>query len=122
MILLNNFYNVTELTHETARLNAVITINPGHDIFKGHFPDQPVVPGVCMVQIVKELMEQYTDKKLVLSKGHQLKFLQLLVPVADEAIQVNISWSENNSEYNITADFRKNNEAAFKMAGLFIPR
>lgn len=120
MILLNSFYTVTELNNETNKLNAVIEINPGHEIFQGHFPGQPVVPGVCMVQIVKELMEQLTGKNLLFSKGHQLKFLQLIVPIKEEAIQVHISWNLEGAQYHTTADFKRNNEAAFKLSGIFL--
>lgn len=119
MILLNSFYTVTELDSEANKLNAVIEIDPAHEIFKGHFPNQPVVPGVCMVQIVKELMEQLTNKKLLFSKGHQLKFLQLIVPAKEEAIQVHISWNQEGAQYHTTADFKRNNETAFKLSGIF---
>lgn len=120
MILLNSFYTITEQNSDIDKVNAIIRIDPSHGIFQGHFPGQPVVPGVCMVQIVKELMEQRTGKKLLFSKGHQLKFLQLLVPVADEAIQVNISWTADEEDRYLTnADFKRNNEAAFKLSGIF---
>ncbi len=120
MILLNSFYTITEYNNENNKLNAVIGINPGHEIFQGHFPGQPVVPGVCMVQIVKELMEQQTGKQLLFSKGHQLKFLQLMVPTKEEAIQVNISWNQEGLQYHTSADFKKNNEATFKLNGIFL--
>ena len=119
MILLNNFYTLSELSNEENKLHAVIHIHPEHEIFKGHFPDQPVVPGVCMVQIVKELLEQLMQKKLLFSKGHQIKFLQLLVPAKEDAIQVNISWKEEDYQYHVQADFKKNNEAVFKLSGIF---
>lgn len=119
MILLNNFYTISELSNEENKLHAIIHIEPGHEIFKGHFPDQPVVPGVCMVQIVKELLEQLMQKKLLFSKGHQIKFLQLLVPAKEDAIQVNISWKEEDNQYHVQADFKKNNEAVFKLSGIF---
>jgi hypothetical protein len=72
-----------------------------------------------MVQIVKELLEQMIQKKLLFSKGHQIKFLQLLVPVKEDAIQVNISWKEEDTQYPVQADFKKNNEAIFKLSGIF---
>lgn len=119
MILLNKFYTVLEQTHEESNLQALIRINPEHEIFKGHFPGQPVVPGVCMVQIVKELLEQFSGKKLLFSKGSQLKFLQLLIPENAGHIQVSISWKEEDNGYLTNADFKRNNEAVFKLSGTF---
>lgn len=119
MILLNSFYTISEITVEDGKLHAVIHINPEHNIFEGHFPGQPVVPGVCMVQIVKELMERATEQKLTFSTGHQIKFLQLLVPAKEDAIKVTISWKEEEHTYPVTADFKKNDEAVFKLSGLF---
>ena len=118
-MLLNNFYTITGLAQEENRLQASICINPAHDIFKGHFPNQPVVPGVCMVQIIKELLEKATGKSLLFSKGSQLKFLRLLVPAAEETVQVNISWNQEETGYLTQADFKKDTEAIFKLSGLF---
>ncbi|WP_118951478.1 hotdog family protein [Taibaiella helva] len=101
------------------QLKAGIHIDPEHDIFRGHFPGQPVVPGVCMVQIVKELLEQQTGRRLLFRKGHQLKFLQLLIPAAADEIEVNLAWKEEDGQYPCTADFKRNGEAIFKLSGLF---
>ena len=47
--LLPNFYKVTHSEHinETDWVVQVM-LNPQHAIYSGHFPQQPVVPGVCM--------------------------------------------------------------------------
>ena len=46
--LLPNFYKVTHSEHinETDWVVQVM-LNPQHAIYNGHFPQQPVVPGVC---------------------------------------------------------------------------
>ena len=46
--LLPNFYKVTHSEHinETDWVVQVM-LNPQHAIYSGHFPQQPVVPGVC---------------------------------------------------------------------------
>ena len=82
-MLLNNFYTVDELTKSENELQASIQFHPEHEIFEGHFPGQPVVPGVCMVQIVKEFMQLATEEKLMFIKGNQIKFLQF-APVAEK--------------------------------------
>lgn len=118
-MLLNNFYTIEAITQTENGLQSDIVLNPGHEIFTGHFPGQPVVPGVCMVQIVKEFMESATAQKLLFSKGNQLKFLQLIVPNKDERIQVNISWKEEGNTYTTNADFKKEGTAVFKLSGVF---
>lgn len=53
-MLLQDFYTLEQLTETGANKHeATIDINPAHEVFKGHFPDNPVMPGVCMMQIIK---------------------------------------------------------------------
>ncbi|MBS1934927.1 MAG: hydroxymyristoyl-ACP dehydratase, partial [Bacteroidetes bacterium] len=56
-MLQGNFFTITSIAHENISVKAVLELNPAHDIFKGHFPETPVVPGVCMLQMLKEVME-----------------------------------------------------------------
>ena len=56
--LFKDFYTIhsVEKTGEHT-FTSTIRLNPHHEIFIGHFPDHPITAGVCMMQIVKELME-----------------------------------------------------------------
>lgn len=118
-VLLNDFYFIDELHTENDQVSAKIRINPAHKIFEGHFPGQPVVPGVCMVQIVKELMEQRLNAKLLLYKGSQLKFLQLIVPDEGDIIEVSIQFQPEGNAFVTQAAFKKENNFAFKLQGAF---
>ncbi|MEP7278535.1 MAG: 3-hydroxyacyl-ACP dehydratase, partial [Bacteroidota bacterium] len=68
-MLAGSFYTIVSPVIEPENIRAILKINPDHAIFKGHFPGQPVVPGVCMMQIVKELMETGTGRRLRLQTG-----------------------------------------------------
>ena len=118
-MLKNNFYSIQSQTAMEQSISAVIHIHPDHEIFKGHFPENPVVPGVCIIQIIKELLEDHTGKQLLFQKGNQIKFLQLLVPNKDENIEVNISWKIAEDMFQTTADFKKEGVAVFKLSGVF---
>lgn len=80
MPLRNDFFSLLTMKSEDETLKAEILINAQHQILKGHFPDQPVVPGVCMVQIVKELLEERLGNNYRLVKADHLKFLNLIDP------------------------------------------
>ena len=52
-MLKNDFFTFTALQLEGDMVTTNIELNAAHSIFKGHFPGQPIVPGVCMMQMVK---------------------------------------------------------------------
>lgn len=57
-----------------------VAINAEHDIFRGHFPDQPVLPGVCMVQIAVEIAGAMEGKTLRVANARNMKFLAPVDP------------------------------------------
>jgi 3-hydroxyacyl-[acyl-carrier-protein] dehydratase len=120
MLLQSKFYTIKSFAVEEQDIRAIININPAHGIFKGHFPGQPVVPGVCMIQIIKELTGQHLTATLKLNSAAQVKFLQLLVPEADQDIQVQISIKNaEEGEYSIAASLLQSGKAIMKMNGRF---
>ncbi len=114
-MLQNDFYTVHDRQPGDYTLTCRIVFNTGHDIFKGHFPQQPVVPGVCMMQIVKELMEEQTGYKLFLNQAPQVKFLQLILPGTEP--EVTITWQGDNELLSVNAVFKNEGTALFKMSG-----
>lgn len=118
-MLMNNFYFIQSKMALEQSLSSIIHIHPEHEIFKGHFPGKPVVPGVCMIQIIKEFMERQTGQSLLFQKGNQIKFLQLLVPEKGENIEVNISWKLTEHSFQTIADFKRAGNTIFKLSGIF---
>lgn len=80
-MLLKDFYTVEKLENiSEGKYNAVIVLNNQHDIFKGHFPGNPVTPGVCMMQIIKELSQEITGSSLLMTSSSNVKFMALINP------------------------------------------
>ncbi|MBA3828997.1 MAG: 3-hydroxyacyl-ACP dehydratase [Taibaiella sp.] len=114
-MLLNDFYDIENEQKTDDSYSCKISFNAAHDIFKGHFPTQPVVPGVCMIEIVKELLQRRLNKVLVLENISTAKFLQLLVPGIDP--QITIAWKEVADKYSVNAVYKNNETAVCKIAG-----
>ena len=68
-----------------------IKMNPGHQIYQAHFPGNPITPGVCIVQIIGELLADRLGKSLALSEITNLKFNSTISPVDDPIVDVNFS-------------------------------
>ena len=84
-MLLNDFFKIMNIdSAEKYTIN--IELNPKHKIFQGHFPGNPVVPGVCLTQMVKETAEQISNKKLTMVTGDNLKFTAILNPEVNQSV------------------------------------
>ena len=95
-MLQNSFYTLEGAPETTATsVQATIRLNPAHAIFAGHFPGQPVVPGVCMLQIIKELVEKATQQPMQLVKASNIKFLTVLTPRTHEIVGVQLKFESS---------------------------
>lgn len=104
-MLLKDLYKITSFKKEGTILNASIHLNKEHEIFKGHFPDNPVMPGVCMIQIIKELTEKALNVELFMERSSNIKFMLLINPEihADLTLELKITEEDNTIKVkNIT--------------------
>ncbi|HCM32879.1 MULTISPECIES: 3-hydroxyacyl-ACP dehydratase [Chryseobacterium] len=100
--ILKDFYTLT--SHEKAENGsfiAYINLNKDHDIFKGHFPGNPVTPGVCMMQIIKELTEEFTGSKLFLKTASNVKFMAIINPFETPDLKLQLDITENEEDVKV---------------------
>lgn len=119
-MLLNRFFEISNLQANGPDITATLTINREHEIFIGHFPGQPVVPGVCMMQMIKEIMEQVAGKVMNLVKAHDMKFLAVIDPSVNNCINAVLKFSQDEKGIvSVTATLTKDETLHFKFKGQF---
>jgi len=80
-----------------------IEFNPLHDIFSGHFPDQPVVPGVLILKLIVDSTSDYLGSKLLLQKATQCKFLNFVDPRLNPVLFLQLHIYENEKGIDVKA-------------------
>lgn len=96
-MVLNKFYTVEASSSAAGAIRASLLINRTHPIFDGHFPEVPVVPGVCMIQMIKEVVEQTKKVPYNLITGDNIKFIAVLNPDEHPKVEVSIQLEQNNN-------------------------
>ena len=120
-MLSGDFYYTTALNPQEGKINAILEINAKHSIFDGHFPGQPVVPGVCMVQIVKEVAESVLGKKTRLVSADNLKFLAVIDPTENSIIHVELAYSyAADNKVKLIASLVNGSVTYFKMSAILV--
>jgi 3-hydroxyacyl-[acyl-carrier-protein] dehydratase len=94
-MLYNKLYTIRhlEMGQDRSGLVAEIELEPHHPVFEGHFPGNPLLPGVCTVQIIKELLERVFNGRLIMTKAKNIKYLGFVnpgsMPLLSFVLQIN---------------------------------
>ena len=118
-MLQNDLYTFNNIRGEENILRANVQLTPSHAIFKGHFPGEPVLPGVCMTQMVKELLEVHIGKQTRLVKALDIKFLSIITPQQDKSIQLELKLLFMDDAIRVDAKLLDDANPLFKFKGFF---
>ena len=111
-MLKDSLYRIQKISGENNIVEAIIELDEHHDIFKGHFPGQPVLPGVCMLQITKEILEIFFQYKLQLSKADDIRFLAMVDPTQNKELKFEIQHDVSEEQsINVYARIIKKDDA-----------
>ena len=115
-------FTVDNLELEQQNCHAIVSLNNSHPIFLGHFPGNPVVPGVCQVQMVKELVEKAVLHRLNLTASDNVKFLSMISPQVNPQLEFNILIKPvHDQQISVTASIGSGPSLFFKFKGKFEP-
>jgi len=91
-MLKDNFFIIKQIEENGNTCRFMVSIYPEHEVFKGHFPQHPVVPGVFALQMIKECLEWVRNKRYRYCELVNCKFSRPIYP-------------EQNKDLLIESDF-----------------
>jgi 3-hydroxyacyl-[acyl-carrier-protein] dehydratase len=118
-MLLKEFYTVEMLKQiGPDEISATIKLNPAHEIYKGHFPGQPVVPGVVSIQIINELLSGHINQSLITLSARNIKFPSMIDPRKTPILDIKINYKpSDSSQIKVNASIFKDDMIFLKFNG-----
>lgn len=80
MKLQNDFYEIIQSETASDAIRFHIKMNSQHQIYQAHFPNNPVTPGVCLVQIATELLRMTKTAVFNLCSIPKIKYRHVVRP------------------------------------------
>lgn len=106
---INTFFSIETIETEGDLLPKFkIRLDADHPIFKGHFPGQPVLPGVMILKIITSCVSLYQKRNLLISKVKQCKFLNFVDPIINPELFLDIEIYGTDSPLDVKAVLRSN--------------
>lgn len=121
-MLLEDFYTIVELdSSDKENIKAIIDLNKEHEVYEGHFPGNPIVPGVCLTQLIKEVMENVEGEELMMVYADNIKFMAMVNPEVNSRLQIDLKvkydTEQNLIKVNSVTHF--NDQVFYKFKGNF---
>ncbi len=121
-MLLKDFYTIVELdSSDKENVKAIIDLNKEHEVYEGHFPGNPVVPGVCLTQLIKEIMENVEGVELSLVYADNIKFMAVVNPEVNSRLQIDlkVKYDDEQSLIKVNSVTHFNDQVFYKFKGNF---
>lgn len=118
MLLQDKFYKVTGVV-KTDEQNAVYTCEllKDCDVYRGHFPEKPVSPGVCNIEMIKECAMMLTGKKLVIKGIKQCRLTAVATPEVCPVVEVTVNAVPTESGYTVVAKIADQKQSYMEYKG-----
>ncbi len=115
---LRSIYNVKSIKTTDRSVVAKITFNKEHKVFEGHFPDNPIVPGVVQVQIMKDLLKKALQTKLFLKSIKSIKYLNVINPLETGEVLFDITFDKQpDLTYKVKCVVKTESQVFMKYSG-----
>lgn len=103
-MLKDNFYTLIETSSDTENnYMCKIRFNASHEIYQAHFKGNPITPGVCIIQIAKELAEMLNGHSLMITEIKNLKFLNVIIPHEFPEVDFQLTFIRNEENKALSA-------------------
>jgi 3-hydroxyacyl-[acyl-carrier-protein] dehydratase len=118
-MLLGEFYTIVGQKKEAEAFHFTLSLNARHRIFEGHFPGRPVVPGVCLIQMVLEVAGSVMNIcPLRLLRATQIKFIAAIDPRMNNPLDMQLVMvRRERGEIHLTAVIAAGGTVCFKFDG-----
>lgn len=95
-MLIPDYYRIEKMEKRENNTLFSISLNPLCKVYDGHFPGEPVSPGVCNIQMIKECVEQVVGTPLLLAGMSKCRLLELMNPVTHAKVELEIELQEQS--------------------------
>ena len=118
MLLKDKFYKILKEEKDGDNVKYTVAILPDCNVYDGHFPGDPVCPGVCNIETIKECAMMLTGRDLRIKAIKQCRLTAIATPTVcpEVVITVNATAKEDGT-YLVVANIADDKQSYMDFKG-----
>ena len=117
MLLENKYYKIVNVKQEGLAATFTVEILSDCNVYEGHFPGNPVCPGVCNIETIKECASQLLGKPLTINTIKQCRLTAIATPTVCPQVSVSVNITQNADTYTVIANIYDDKQSYMDFKG-----
>ncbi|MDR3134105.1 MAG: hydroxymyristoyl-ACP dehydratase [Prevotellaceae bacterium] len=119
-MLRDSFFTIEEFSKDGVSFRAAVRLNEQHPVFAGHFPGQPVVPGVFTLQMIKECVSYALEKELRFTTVQNCKFSRTILPGVHPLLEIHCTCTPRAGECAVVASVQSGSDVFLSLKAVLV--
>lgn len=121
MLLENRFYKTLAKEIDGMSGHFTVAILPECNVYEGHFPGDPVCPGVCNIETIKECAMMLTDKELRIKAIKQCRLTAIATPTVCPKVMIDVTANPlSDNTYTVLATIKDEKQTYMEYKGTMV--
>jgi 3-hydroxyacyl-[acyl-carrier-protein] dehydratase len=120
----DKFFSIVNYSQSGDNAEFLVRLHKDHEIYQAHFPNNPITPGVCIIQVIKELFSQVKQEKYGVKNIKSVKFTYPIDPILYPEVnyKLDIEDAGEEKQYRVKATVYKEDVVFAKINMLLAPQ
>ena len=95
--MIKDFYTILSHQQESDTMHRFeVELNPHCEVYKGHFPEKAIAPGVCNIEMIKEcaLKAMNSETNLLMGNIRTCQMIQVVDPLSTPQMLLTIEFTK----------------------------
>ena len=119
-MLKDTFFTVKHVEDSDNGRTYRLALNASHPIFEAHFAGNPIMPGACVVQVIKELAKDYFGRAFFTCAVKNMKFLQAINPLETPELSAQLTFATQETDRVSVSSILRNGDVIFSKSVLLL--
>ena len=116
MRLTDNFFTIRNQIVSEGKAEFRVKLNMENFVYQAHFPNNPITPGVCLIQMAVELFEALKGKKFSIKSLKSVKFTAPISPLEFPEVDFVLEFTENENLWQLKILIKEKETVFAKMS------
>ena len=117
MLLEEKYFKLVRMYEEGENIIFQVELLPDCQVYQGHFPGNPICPGVCNIEMLRECVGIYLQNKVYISSIKQCRLTAIATPSICPELDIEVHLEETETGYTVSGKIQDKNTIYLEYKG-----